>query len=136
VVITFTGLHLWDSLAADYAFAKTVFTPANFSFRTFTQTTLWVLQLALPLGILNAKRILSDERLTIPLLTILGFEGMLLGGIVIPWIRYWAPIAPLASDLASVLLFSRYQPSRGVWLVILGLAVAGNLYFVATTPDY
>ena len=136
VVITFTGLYLWDSLAADYAFAKTFYTPAtpaNFSFPTFKHLTPWVLQLALPLAILQAKRVLTDERLTIPLITILGFEGMLLGG---SWIRYWAPVAPLASAIASVLLFARYQPPRSLWLVILGLAVAGNLFFVATHPNY
>src|SRR5204863_4347101 len=68
VVITFTGLHLWESLATEYRLAKGGVFPAhsssvNFSFHAFTQTSLRVLQLALPLAILHAKRVLTDERL-------------------------------------------------------------------------
>jgi hypothetical protein len=132
VVITFTGLHLWDSLAAARAFAQSEQFIRHFSLETFAKNTFWALQLALPLGIWHAKRVLTDERLTIPLITILGFEGMLLVGRIIPWLRYWAPIAPLASGIASALLFHQHQLSRIWWLAILGLVVAGNLVFVAT----
>lgn len=136
VVITFTGLHLWRSVAETRAFTLSEHFVSQFSLRPFATSTIFAIQLALPLAVLHARQIFSDERLVIPLIAILGFESMLFAGRIVPWVRYWAPIAPLACAITCALLFSQQHPSRTWQLVILGLLVTANLALFADTGGY
>lgn len=136
VVVTFTGLNLWGAVAQARAFAATEQFVSNFSLRPFGTSTILAAQIALPLGIWHAKQVLSDERLAIPFIAILGFEGMLLIGRIVPWLRYWAPVAPLACGITCALLFSQQRVSRAWQLAILALMVTGNLVLVVDEGGY
>jgi len=131
VTATFTGLRLWESVAFAGAFAARAEFRSLFSLEAFASSAALAGQIALPLGLVRPRKVLSDERLVIPLISMLGLQGLLLVGQVAPWVRYWAPVAPLASALGCALLFDEGPLSRRWQLVGLGAVVAGNLLYVA-----
>lgn len=130
------GSGLLKSVAATATFAALEEFRSQFSLGAYIRQSLIALQLALPLGLLRARQFLVDHRLTIPLLTILGFEAMLLIGRIIPWLRYWAPVAPLACGIACVLLFKGKQGVQKWQTAILVIVTAGNLAVVALSAGY
>ncbi len=128
---TFTWLQLWGSVGAARAFAAREEFISLFSLAAFAESTVLATQLALPRGLLRIRKILADENLAILLITMLGFEGMLLVGQLVPWVPYWAPMAPLASALACILLFGEQQLPGRLPFLVLGLMIAANLLYVA-----
>jgi hypothetical protein len=136
VVLTFTALPLWGSVGVARAFATREEFTSGFSLHLLAINALLATQLALPLGLWHARQVLSDERLALPLITILRFAGILLAGRIVPWVRYGAPIAPLACGIACALLFSRHSLSRTWQFVLLALVVTGNVAFIAVNYYY
>jgi hypothetical protein len=131
VAVTFTGLRLWESVAFAGRFAAREEFRALFSLEAFTRSAVLAGQLALPLGLFHLRKVLSDERLAIPLIGMLGLQGLLLIGQVVPWARYWAPVAPLSSAFACALLFDERPRLSGWQFLGLGALTAGNLLYVA-----
>jgi hypothetical protein len=130
------GSGLLKSVAATAAFAALEEFRSRVSLGAYVKQSLIALQLALPLGLLRIRQFLVDVRLTIPLLTILGFQATLLIGRIIPWLRYWAPVAPLACGIACVLLFEGKQGVRKWEMAVMVIVIAGNLAVVALQAGY
>lgn len=128
-------LGLWDSLA------QMRDTAAGSEYTTLIPTTwathsAWALQLALPLGLLHWRRVLGSDALLVPTLTACGFLAMLIVFEVIPWYRYWAPVAPAAVIVSGILLFDGVQRPAGWRYGLCAITVVANLGWVAIEKSY
>jgi hypothetical protein len=111
-----TVLGLWASVRAVQAFSALPEFRAGFSWTAFAGASLWGLQVGLPALVYGWRGLFTDRVFTALAGAILGLEALLGFGRIVPWLRYWAPLAVLGIVLFIWVARARQRSTFVLWL--------------------
>jgi hypothetical protein len=111
-----TLLGLWASVRAVHAYSALPEFRAGFSWTAFGGASLWGLQVGLLALVYGWRSLFTDRGFAAVAGAMAGLEALLGLGRIVPWLRYWAPLAALGIVLVIWVTRARRRPAAVLWV--------------------
>jgi len=135
LAVSWQTLDLWQTVAVAWEVAAQEEFRQHFSLKGFALSSMLGLQIALLALPFGARLFLKKESHALLVILMAGFGAMLYLGRIIPWSRYWTPVAPLAVFYACMVMSERIN-SRWIYMTVIIITALLNLYYVFNSPAF
>jgi hypothetical protein len=128
IVVSFSVFDLWNTVALSKKVSASPEFRRYFSVKGFMFASFWGLQLVYIAFLLSLKNFWHNKYDVMFLSVFAGFGIMLFVGQIIPWIRYWAPVAPAATLWSQKIIAGKVRSEMSYRLMIAGVILVNTGY--------
>jgi hypothetical protein len=133
LMTAWSALGLWDSVQMAAAYAALPEFRAGFTWPAFWRGTWWGLQAAVVALAVSWRRCFRDRAFGAIVGALVGLELLLAWGRIVPWLRYWIPVAGLGLVLCLLAARTLHRFPR-LTLGFAWMVVAANAWLFWRDP--